>query len=232
MLIPNHPHDELLAALASADADATGDETLTSHVTSCIRCSGVVADLSVLRASLAELPDVRPSRPLRLVPALEPDDASARNDDRLGGWVRRIFAPLATAGAALALVGLVGTTAPLTTDGFQNVGDQLGGADGAAGAPAEEAAGEAPAETDATRGSEVAPMATGDQVVAGDDSSPDSYGFSGESTAVEDRDEPEDTEALTSLPAERSPWPMVLFTGVALLVGAVLLRWIVVPRAG
>jgi hypothetical protein len=34
------------------------------------------------------------------------------------------------------------------------------------------------------------------------------------------------------LPAERSPWPMVLFTGVALMLGAALLRWIVVPRAG
>jgi hypothetical protein len=38
--------------------------------------------------------------------------------------------------------------------------------------------------------------------------------------------------APTALPAERSPWPMVLFSGVALLVVALLLRWIVVPRAG
>jgi hypothetical protein len=34
------------------------------------------------------------------------------------------------------------------------------------------------------------------------------------------------------LPAERSPWPMVLFTGLALVIGALLLRWILVPRAG
>jgi hypothetical protein len=36
-------------------------------------------------------------------------------------------------------------------------------------------------------------------------------------------------EALTT---ERSPWPMVLFAGVAVMIGALLLRWILVPRAG
>ncbi len=35
-----------------------------------------------------------------------------------------------------------------------------------------------------------------------------------------------------TLTVERSPWPMVLFTGVALMIGALLLRWILVPRAG
>lgn len=44
-----------------------------------------------------------------------------------------------------------------------------------------------------------------------------------------DGDEP---SIASDLPAERSPWPMVLFTGVALLIGAVLLRWILQPRAG
>jgi len=60
------------------------------------------------------------------------------------------------------------------------------------------------------------------------------------SDAAEDRamstfggnDEQGDREAMTQLPVERSPWPMVLFTGVALMVGAALLRWILVPRAG
>ena len=37
---------------------------------------------------------------------------------------------------------------------------------------------------------------------------------------------------ITQAPAERSPWPMVLFAGVALMIGATLLRWILVPRAG
>jgi hypothetical protein len=42
----------------------------------------------------------------------------------------------------------------------------------------------------------------------------------------------DDASRTTELPAERSPWPMVLFSGVALMVGAALLRWILVPRAG
>jgi hypothetical protein len=32
--------------------------------------------------------------------------------------------------------------------------------------------------------------------------------------------------------AERPIWPMLLFAGIAILVGASLLRWILVPRAG
>jgi hypothetical protein len=32
-------------------------------------------------------------------------------------------------------------------------------------------------------------------------------------------------------PADRSPWPMVLFAGVALMIAALLTRWILAPRA-
>ena len=42
MLIPNHPHDERLAALASADPDAVADTRLRSHVSSCNRCAALV----------------------------------------------------------------------------------------------------------------------------------------------------------------------------------------------
>jgi hypothetical protein len=42
----------------------------------------------------------------------------------------------------------------------------------------------------------------------------------------------DDSDALTGPPAERSPWPMVLFGGIALVIAGLLLRWIVVPRAG
>ena len=70
-----------------------------THVSSCVRCTGLVEELGALRASLAELPDLRPHRPLRLLPEVEP---SARRVDRLGGWARRLFAPVLTAGAALA----------------------------------------------------------------------------------------------------------------------------------
>ena len=236
MLIPNHPHDERLAALASADADATGDDTLAAHVAACVRCAETVAELGALRASLADMPDLRPSRPLRLLPDATSDGGSAPDGDRLAGWVRRVFAPLATAGATLALVGLIGTTmGPATESIFRNVGETLAAGGGDAGPPEEEAAGEVPAETDASRaGGEVAPMATNDQVDAlagGEDGSLDSDSYSLESAAAE-RDEANDSEALPSLPAERSPWPMVLFGGVALVVAALLLRWIVVPRAG
>jgi hypothetical protein len=31
---------------------------------------------------------------------------------------------------------------------------------------------------------------------------------------------------------ERSIWPMLLFAGIAVIVGGVLLRWVLVPRAG
>jgi hypothetical protein len=124
MLIPNHPDDERLSALASGDTDATADASLTGHVSSCIRCTDLVDELGALRASLAELPDRAPSRPLRLLPPVE-DDAS--RVDRLGGWARRFFGPVLTAGAALALVGLVGTTTPAfrAETVFQDVGSDL-----------------------------------------------------------------------------------------------------------
>jgi hypothetical protein len=122
--MPNHTHpdDELLSALASRDAEAADNVALTDHVTTCDRCATVVDDLRLLRTALTELPDLRPSRPLRLVPAVEAD---ATRDDRLAGWVRRIFGPVLAAGAAIAMVGLVGTTAPIL-DGMAIGGDQVG----------------------------------------------------------------------------------------------------------
>jgi hypothetical protein len=230
MLIPNHPHDERLSALASADADAVGDLELTSHVDACARCSETVTGIGALRASLADLPDLRPSRPLRLLPDANPQPASRRAGDRWTDWVRRVFAPLATAGATLALVGLVGTTMqPLTAGIFQEVGNTLEAGD-AAGPEAEApAAGE-----DAGTEGGAQPLATADGAY-GVGAEGNDRGGDGDPTAMESDEQraaTDDHEALTTLPAERSPWPMVLFTGVALLVGALLLRWIVVPRAG
>jgi hypothetical protein len=55
-------------------------------------------------------------------------------------------------------------------------------------------------------------------------------------------DEPDDvtsfefddgSSSATSRPgAEQSPWPVVLVSGVALMIAALLLRWMVSPRAG
>lgn len=245
MLIPNHPHDERLAALASADADAVDDAELTSHVASCAQCTETVTELGALRASLADLPDLRPSRPLQLLPGVEPGAAApAAPADRLTGWVRRTFAPVMAVGATLALVGLVGTTmAPTTLNVFQNVGAELDGG-GDAGEPAEAGGegAEAPAGEEAQGGgaaasAEVRPLTTSGSVL---DYGPEDGGEDGSTSQLESSDagqrgeanDVDDSDAMTGLPAERSPWPMVLFGGVALVIVALLLRWIVAPRAG
>ena len=228
MLIPNHPDDERLSALASGDTDATADASLTGHVSTCTRCTDLVSELGALRASLAELPDLAPSRPLRLLPPVEAD---ASRTDRIGGWARRFFAPVLTAGAALALVGLVGTTTPaLEGEGVaQDVGTELQ-------LQASGAALEAPAAGgDASVPAPSAEEATGGEALSGADAfSPAESSVERTLAASSDDLEDGDDEAAApaQLPAERSPWPMVLFTGVALMVAAGLLRWILAPRAG
>jgi hypothetical protein len=216
MLNQDHPDDERLSALASRDDDAVADAALASHVDSCARCTGLVDELGALRMSLAELPDLRPHRALQLLPPV----ADTPVADGAAGWMRRLFTPALTAGAALAMVGLVGTALP-ALDGmaaggsiFSNVGTAL--EEAAPGAEADgggREGGEEPASSD----SAVAP-AEGEGGVTSQASQPEDF----ERFETADRD----------LPAERSPWPMVLFTGVALMIGAALLRWILVPRAG
>jgi hypothetical protein len=104
-----HPDPERLAALAGADPDALSDRELIAHVAECAACDGQVRDLTALHTALAELPDLVPSRPLRLLPPVpEPRDAA--------GWrigLRRAFAPLAVAGMVLLVVGGVGATGAL-----------------------------------------------------------------------------------------------------------------------
>jgi hypothetical protein len=222
MLIPNHPDDERLSALASRETDATGDATLTAHVTSCDRCTGVVNELGALRAALSDLPDVAPSRPLRLLPPVE--DAPSTAAHRLGGWARRFFAPILASGAALALVGTIGTAAPSLSGQPATGGNAAGGA-------AEEAAADPAASaftgvtTEDAASSARAPQGASDSgtaLQAAPEASADATTFR------VDTDAPASTERL----AERSPWPMVLFVGVALMIAALLMRWILVPRAG
>lgn len=227
MLNSNHPDDERLSALASGDADATADASLAAHVSTCGRCTALVDELGALRAALADLPDLQPSRPLRLLPAA--DDAPDRAD-RLGGWARRFFAPVLSAGAALAMVGLVGTAAP-GLSGMAQSGAGQGdsapstlsvGADSAASAAAAPAGGDqASPERAAEDGDSFLEAAESPASDALDDRETSAYGESDERL-----------DDLAQLPAERSPWPMVLFTGLALMAAAALLRWILVPRAG
>lgn len=216
MLNQHHPDDERLSALASRDADATGDAALASHVSSCARCADLVAELGVLRMSLAELPDLRPHRALRLVPPV----ADATAADGTAGWIRRIFGPALVAGATLAMVGLVGTATP-TLDGMAS-GAQRNFQD--AGTSLEAAAPEAGADG---AGRDDGAPATGDAAIEA------AEGDGGVTAQASSGDDFERVETMDGdLPAERSPWPMVLFTGVALMIGAALLRWILVPRAG
>ena len=123
MLIPNHPDDERLSALASRDTDAIADAGLTAHVSSCTRCTELVDELGALRPALADLPDLAPSRPLQLVPPVEADRAV----DRLGGWARRFFAPVLVSGAALVLVGVIGTASPALSGMAQSGAARTGG---------------------------------------------------------------------------------------------------------
>lgn len=228
MLTPNHPNDERLSALAAGDDDARADAALASHVDACAGCAEVVAELGALRASLADLPDVAPSRPLRLLPPVE--RAGAPTADRVGGWARRLFAPVLTAGAALAMVGLVGTAMPAMQE-MSGTGDAAAPpqpaeereaeADGLAGTDGE---GHLFSATDAPAAGEDAPEGG----VAADQ--PDEDAADADDVHAQ-RDDAGQVE-VEGLPAERSPWPMLLFTGVALIIGALLLRWILVPRAG
>lgn len=221
MLIPNHPADERLAAFAADDLD-TPEPALAEHVSSCARCSAVVDDLSALRIALGEMPDLAPNRPLQLIPAVAAPAS--------GGWVRRIFAPALAAGAAIALVGAVGTTTPLL-DGM------AGGADSAPGdnafsesmtdpaAPAAsdggEAGGQAELEPGASALRDGAASADANPMVAGEGDG-----------QTQSRTPGDETDFGLNAGTERSPWPMVLFSGVAMMIGALLLRWILEPRAG
>jgi hypothetical protein len=235
MLIPNHPHDERLSALASGEADATGDAALTAHVGSCTRCTGLIDELGALRAALADLPDVAPSRPLRLLPPVEAAPASAA--DRLGGWARRFFAPVLASGAALALVGVIGTAGPSFSgqaaspgsgeDDFGTVAqEEAAASEPAATAPPDAAAGGAPAAAESMR-SLAEPLADSGELLAVTASPLAAYEAPDQSS-----DERDAASPPTTIGAERSPWPMVLFAGVALMIGALVLRWILVPRAG
>lgn len=119
MTMPNHPDDERLAALAGADPEATGDPELRAHVAACPQCRELTADLRQLRAALAELPDIAPAhlprfelpREAAAVPA--PAARATAGGASRGGFMenlRRALVPAMVAGAALALVGAVGTS--------------------------------------------------------------------------------------------------------------------------
>ena len=220
MLIPNHPDDETLAAFAGADPDATGDSALLRHLATCERCTTMAAELRSLTSALAELPDLAPHRPLRFLPPVAAPRPGLA--DRVGGVIRGIFAPALTAGAALALVGAVGT-----------FGSSLGGAGGAATQ-------EVGTELNAGASSDMSAAAS-----SAADNRGEGFGAAGSSPepTVLFQHDPGSASPTTEAPAadarvpfalndDRPIWPMVLFSGVALIVVMLLLRWILAPRAG
>jgi hypothetical protein len=240
MMNTNHPDDELLAAFAGADPDATGDPALSEHLASCDRCTTTVADLRSLSNALGALPDLAPHRPLRFLPPV--DEPRPTFADRLGGVVRGIFAPALTAGAALVLVGAVGTFGP-SMEALSGGGDAAAPQEGAAMEAAESAAaapgGEAAEDQGrATATAEERGAVGHDGADASSGATPLTLGEAQQSEAAPDDDL--DAFAPTSedggagdagLSTERPIWPMLLFAGVALIVLMVMLRWILAPRA-
>jgi hypothetical protein len=227
MLIPNHPAEERLAALASHETDATADDRLTSHVASCKRCTTIIDELGALRSALAGLPDVAPSRPLRLLPPVEAAPTPATGG--FAGWARRFFAPVLATGAALALVGAIGTAGMASDPTAQT--DAQG--DSAAGQGVAEPAA---APSDAGRDS-VFGAGEADASALPLTSSEESGAVSGvvESAGAEEdladaSDSTNDFSTSSIATEPGSPWPIVLVAGLGLMIGALGIRWLTEPR--
>jgi hypothetical protein len=206
-----HPKDERLAAFAGADQTVMTEAALRDHVEACPRCASTVSELRALRSVLGELPDLVPSRPLRLVPPVE-----ARPASRAGGWMRRLFAPTLLAGLALTVIGGVGSVAPLLPFG---VSTALRAPEhfGAAGQPEPAAA---TAQPGAGGGAAAAPGASASSAE--------------DTSSTPDRDATgQFFRGVGSEDAGRSlmPWAALLGLGLLLIVGALLLRYVIQPRA-
>jgi hypothetical protein len=227
MTMPNasHPDDERLAAYADADRDAVDDRSIREHLTSCVRCSDLVADLTSLRSMLAELPDIAPSRPLRLLPP-----ATVATPARGGlPWLRRLVAPSIALGIGLVLVGGVGSAGLLG----QSAGGYFNALE-AAGSPGASSVGQQPA----ANGSSSDSMDRGNPSTA----------FGGATSPVpapsSQAPKPSPVPATTgggdkstgreTTPAGPSPvvWLVLLVAGLALIVAGLVLRFSLQPRAG
>jgi len=232
----SHPHDERLAALAGADPEATDDRSLRDHVAGCDRCRAVVDDLALLRSALAELPDLRPSRPLQLLPPV------AAPVERRGalGLLRRLSAPALAASAGLILVGAIGSSGILEglaglgasagAPMFENAGDNLGAEPGPQASSAEESAAATDSAMNPDLGASFAsPRATGGEQSGG---SPTPKGApAGEEPTDEGRDADVRELTATSDPFDgRLPWLVMLGAGIVLAAGSLVLRFAVQPR--
>ncbi|MGH2463499.1 MAG: hypothetical protein ACRDFZ_07755 [Candidatus Limnocylindria bacterium] len=227
MTTPAHPDPERLAALAGADPNALSDRELGAHVAACETCERQVRELTTLLSALAELPDLVPSRPLRLVPPVAEPTASS-------GWriaFRRAFAPVAVAGMVLLLVGSVGATGVLGPADAGALLSRLAMGQASAPAPAEEpevyatdASGGDTGEPDALRpspdGTRGLTGALASESPAADESTP----LPTESPAEVTAESETGRDGALALDEGRVGWIAAALIGVGLLALALLLR--------
>lgn len=222
-----HPDDERLSAYAGGDSDALADSSLVAHLSACDRCRPIVDELSLLRGALAELPDIAPSRPLRLIPPVA-EPAIRAAGPRV--WLRRLTAPAMAAGAGLVLIGAVGFGASAAVNLLPKAAS-LGAPAGAAASdlefgpvPGAASASTAPADTtgSAAYGSSSAPRSlSSTQPPSQPPSAPSSADDAGRTELVRDNGSPPD-----------QPWLTLLIAGVALFGVSTVLRFSLAPRAG
>ena len=216
-----HPDDERLAALAGGDADALADRGLADHLTACDRCAPIIEELTLLRGALAALPDLAPSRPLRLIPPVA--EPAAPRAGRLE-WLRRLAAPAMATGAGLVLVGAIGASGVVNELTMKE---------------ADRAALEG---TSASVSEHVPHAGSGGSDAAGPELSTDSsFGRTDEPRGQTDGVD-NSTQATPSPAAEvgpvaydprsEQPWLTVLIAGVGLFGVAAALRYSLTPRAG
>jgi hypothetical protein len=202
---PQHPDDELLAALAGDEPEAASDSALKAHVAECDRCGPMVQDLRQLRSALAGLPDVAPSRPLQLLPPVR-DTAPMRGG--FVGFLRGLTGPAMAVGVLLIVVGALGTTMS---------GMGLGGA-GAAAASAGFLS-----EADGSKANQpVAGVASSSVARGQGTAAPHDAYSSGRPTVAPPAIDDGGRLNSTSTPAE--PWAPMLAIGIGLLAAAFLVR--------
>jgi len=211
-----HPDDERLAAYAGADGEAVSDRELAAHLTTCDRCRSVVDELAILRDALALLPDVAPSRPLRLIPPVAAP--VARRPGALE-WLRRLAAPAMAAGAGLVLVGAVG------------VSGLVGGLASRAGpnAAIDESASNGAAAPDGGGARTAAPAFSTDSEGTGRTDDPRSQ--AGNDSAAPTPSASRDLGFVDPNSAGE-PWLTLLIAGFGLFGISAILRYSLTPRAG
>jgi hypothetical protein len=221
---PSHPDDERLAAYADADRDAVDDRGLREHLAGCARCSDLVADLTGLRSMLAELPDIAPSRPLRLLP---PAPVVTPSRGRLQ-WLRRLVAPTIAAGIGLVLVGGVGTAGLLGQSGTALLSGEVAG-----GSPRASSTGQQPAaygsnSDSMNRDKSPSPAAFGG-ATSPSSQAPNASPVPATLGGGEDKSASHET---TSGTPSAATWLVLLAAGLALIVVGLVLRFSLQPRAG